>query len=104
MTSKILALIIMMTLLGSIGGVFFKMGATQKKTKYIFGGLLSYGLGSLLNIYLLKKLPYTVVMPANAFTFIWTLFFARWFFKEKVGRYQIIGIVVITTGIYILVN
>ncbi|ASA24088.1 DMT family transporter [Paenibacillus donghaensis] len=94
--------LIIMTLLGSFGGVLFKLHSVRRQLIYLFFGACSYGLGALLNIYLLKSLPYTVVMPANALTFLWTLLFAKWFFKERIGTTKIAGIICIGTGIWLL--
>jgi drug/metabolite transporter (DMT)-like permease len=94
--------LIIMTLLGSLGGVLFKLHSVRRKQLYLFFGALSYGFGALLNIYLLRSLPYTVVMPANALTFLWTLLFAKWFFRERIGATKIAGIICIGAGIWLL--
>jgi drug/metabolite transporter (DMT)-like permease len=92
-----------MTLFGAIGGVYFKLLSTSKKKIYFFLGTFFYGIGALLNIALLKELPYTVVYPANALTYIWALLFARWIFKEKIGGYKTVGVLCIIIGMLILV-
>jgi len=97
-----LGFLFMMTLFGSLGSVFFNFFAIRRKKLYLLAGFMFYGLGALLNIYLLKELPYTLVMPANALGFIWTLLFAKWFFKETVGVYKIAGVAFIISGLLLL--
>ncbi|WP_106765969.1 EamA family transporter [Paenibacillus faecalis] len=97
-------LLILMTLFGSLGSVFFKGYTSQKKLLLLFFGFASYGIGALLNIYLLKELPYTLVMPANALTFLWALLFAKVIFKESIGMIKIAGVVFIISGLLLLIS
>lgn len=102
--SGFIFLLILMTLLGALGGVFFKLLSSPDRNKrlcFLIGGFF-YGLGAILNIILLRELPYTVVFPANALTYIWAIIFARWFFKEKIGVFKIAGIGCIFLGIIFL--
>ncbi|MDT3427930.1 undecaprenyl phosphate-alpha-L-ara4N flippase subunit ArnE [Paenibacillus forsythiae] len=96
------ALLLVMTLFGSLGSVFFKGFTSGKRYALLLLGFASYGIGALLNIYLLGKLPYTLVMPANALTFLWALLFAKIFFKETVGILKIAGVVFIISGLLLL--
>lgn len=66
-------------------------------------GFIVYGLGALLNIYLLRHFPYTVVLPANALTYIWTLYVAKIICKETIGFHQLAGIAFIVSGLLVLV-
>lgn len=100
----LVVILLFMTLVGSLGSVFFKYFTLKKQIIYLLIGFMFYGLGALLNIYLLKVLPYTVVLPANALTFIWTLIFAKWFFKETIGVYKIAGIAFIISGLILLIS
>ncbi|QNK57599.1 EamA family transporter [Paenibacillus sp. PAMC21692] len=95
-------LLLAMTFCGALGAACFKFFAVNKRKLYVPIGLLFYGLGALINIYLLTELPYTIVLPANALTFIWTLIFAKWIFKESIGRYKMIGMIFIVCGLIIL--
>jgi len=93
----------LMTLFGALGSVFFKWFSTKKTIISLLIGCMFYGIGALLNIYLLRELPYTVVMPANALTFIWTLLLAKWIFKETIGMYKIAGVAFIISGLLLLI-
>ncbi|UNK16607.1 EamA family transporter [Paenibacillus sp. N3/727] len=97
-------LLLAMTLFGSLGSVFFKGYTSKKQLLLLFFGFASYGIGALLNIYLLKELPYTIVMPANALTFLWALLFAKVIFKESIGIIKIAGIVFIISGLLLLIS
>jgi len=99
----LVGLLLIMTLIGSLGSVFFKYFTLKRKPIYLLTGFVFYGLGALLNIYLLKELPYTVVLPANALTFIWALVFAKWIFKETIGVYKIAGVAFIISGLILLI-
>lgn len=75
----------------------------RKKKWILLAGFLLYGIGALLNIYLLRFLPYTVVLPANALTYIWTMYLAKVLFKETIGFYKMAGIAFIFAGLLLLV-
>ncbi|MFC7679500.1 EamA family transporter [Paenibacillus sp. GCM10028914] len=96
-------LLLVMTLFGSLGSVFFKGYTSKKKIPLLLTGFASYGIGALLNIYLLKELPYTIVMPANALTFLWALLFAKVIFKESIGIIKITGVFFIMSGLLLLI-
>ncbi|MEK3885755.1 hypothetical protein WIW51_23030, partial [Paenibacillus sp. PL2-23] len=53
-------------------------------------------------IQVLSILPYTVVLPANAITFIWALLLAKWMFHESIGGYKVVGIIFIIVGVIVL--
>ncbi|WII35720.1 EamA family transporter [Paenibacillus thiaminolyticus] len=95
-------LLVMMTWFGSLGSACFKLSSARKQRSILLLGFLCYGAGALLNIYLLRFLPYTVVLPANALTFIWTMMLARWIFKESIGLPKLAGIAFIFAGMLLL--
>lgn len=95
--------LIAMTLCGALGGAGLKAYASSRRRLHILFGLGFYGVGALLNIALLKFLPLTVVLPANALTYVWTLLLAKLVFKEKVGRLRWVGVVCIMGGLFFLV-
>ncbi|MFB9328453.1 EamA family transporter [Paenibacillus aurantiacus] len=102
-TSLHFLLLIAMTVFGSFGGAFFKRYSARKQFMMLSAGGACYGTGALLNIYLLTKLPYTLVLPANSLTFVWTLLLAKWWFGEKIGKFKIAGTLVIMSGLVLLV-
>ena len=106
---KYLLMCLGMTIFGAFGGFFFKKAADTGGSvlKILFspflyvGGLL-YVLGALLNILVLKKLDYTVVLPITAITYVWTLVISYLILKEKLTSRKIAGVLFIIVGALIL--
>ena len=67
---------------------------------YLGGGL--YVLSALLNLYLLKRLPYSVVIPLGSLTYIWTLIIARKYLGEAISKQKLMGILSILIGVILL--
>jgi drug/metabolite transporter (DMT)-like permease len=94
-----------MTLTASFASFFLKKstdGGTVLsiiKNKYLYVGGFLYVIASLFNIWLLQKLPYSVVVPLGSICFIWTMFIAGIFLKEKIGIGKIIGVLLILSGV-----
>ena len=94
-----------MTLVAAVASFFLKkstQGGTILsiiKSKYLYFGGLLYLAGSLFNIWLLKRMPYSVVVPLGSICFIWTMLIAGVFLKEKIGIGKIIGILLIISGV-----
>ncbi|WP_100487518.1 EamA family transporter [Sporolactobacillus pectinivorans] len=103
------ALLIIMTMFGSLGGYFFKrctmkgIGLSMYFLVNLGIGGIFYVSGALLNIWLLKMLPYTIVYPLTAITYIWTLVFSYFFLREKINRRKISGVLLILLGACLLV-
>lgn len=104
-----ITLLLVMTLLGSLGGFFFKRCTSQglKISKFFIlnlgiGGIL-YVAGALLNIWLLKLMPYTIVYPLTSITYIWTLIISYYFLSEKLNLRKVTGLLLIVLGACILV-
>jgi len=99
------AIAILMTLAGAIASLLLKkstQGGTVLsiiKSKYLYAGGTLYVTSSLLNIWLLKKMPYSVVVPLGSVCFIWTMLIAGIFLKEKIGIGKIIGLLLIISGV-----
>lgn len=98
-----------MTFLGALASVFLKKGSsTANLQKIIFsyniyiGGIL-YVICALLNIGVLKYLPYSIVLPLTSITYIWTLILASIFFKEKIKKRKLFGTCLIIFGTILLI-
>ena len=52
--------------------------------KYLYLGGVGYLVSLLLNIYILKVVPYSICLPLLSITYIWTMVIARAFLKEKI--------------------
>jgi len=105
---NIILLLIFLTLSGALGGYCFKKASSSSsiikilfKPALYLGGFF-YILGASLNIVVLKKLPYSVVLPLTSLTYVWTLIIAHFALKEKITRLKIIGVILILVGAVLL--
>lgn len=97
-------LLIIMTMLGSAASLFLKKASgsdgiicmLKNINLYIGGGL--YLASAVLNIYVLKFLDYSVVLPLTSLTYIWTMILSYMILKEKITRKKIGGVVLILIG------
>lgn len=102
-------LVLPMTLLGSLGALFFKKSASDsvglvsllRNYRLYVGGACYVG-GALLNILLLRCLEYSVVYPMTAITYIWTLFLSHRLLGERVTGRKLAGVLAICLGVFIL--
>jgi uncharacterized membrane protein len=97
------------TLCGAGGAYFFKKAKITKLdvrsillNKYLYLGGVGYLVSSLLNIYILKVVPYSICLPLLSITYIWTMVIARAFLKEKITLNKCIGIIFVITGIIVI--
>ena len=105
---KYYLILILMTLLGAFAGYFFK-SASGAKTKIqmllnkntIIGGVL-YSSTAVLNIYVLKYLEYSIVLPFTALTYFWTIILSKLFLNEVLSKRKVIGIFLIIFGVWVL--
>lgn len=104
-------LIIIMTMAGTFGAFFFKRGTTKLstitikkmiKTIDLYIGVLFYLVGAIMNILLLKHIPYTIVYPMTSLTYIWTMIVSYLFLKEKINKCKIIAVICIISGVIII--
>lgn len=104
-------LLVTMTIFGSFGGYFFKRASNKRAVGksvlkcidlYIGGSL--YFFSAVINIYLLKFLPYTIVLPLTSITYIWTLLVSYKLLKEKISNLKRIGVGLIIIGAFLIVK
>jgi drug/metabolite transporter (DMT)-like permease len=96
------------TLLASVASFCFKKSSAgngfvsilKSKTLYI-GGFL-YLVSSITTIWLLQRMPYSVILPMGGICYIWTLLVSYKFLGEKINAYKITGIVFIIAGVLFL--
>ncbi len=104
---KYYVILLFMTFIGSIASYFLKKSSNNKfkdliKNKYLYVGGLLYIIGALINIYLLKYLNYSIVLPLNSLTYVWTLIISNKFLNENITKKKIIGIVSIIIGAFLI--
>ena len=102
------ALLVLLTLLEAVGSVYLKRSTGGSgvidiiKSPFFYLGGFLYFAAAVLNIYVLKFLDYSVAFPLKAITYIWTALLAFYFFKEKLTKRKMIGIVIIIIGAAII--
>ncbi len=97
-------LMIVMAAIAATASLFFKkasgcdgvLGMLKCADLYI-GGFL-YVLAALFNIYILRVLDYSVVMPMGSLTYIWTMLLSFVVLKEHISKKKIIGVACIIAG------
>lgn len=98
-----------MGILASFGSFFLKktaMGGLSPrnvltcKFLYIGGGL--YVISSLLNYYLLKIYPFSLVVPLGALTYIWTQIISKVLLGEPGSVRKSVGIGLILVGVTVV--
>lgn len=101
--------IILFTLLGSIGSLFFKLATLKSKkaiqiilSPYLYIGVIFYFFSIIINTIVIRNYKYSFVLPLTSITYIWTFVFSYFFLKENITRYKIIGISLIFLGALVL--
>lgn len=93
-----------MSMFGAMGTICFKRASGTSsicellKEANLYFGCALYFLAALINIYVLKYLDYSVVMPLTSLTYIWTLLFSKVLLNEKITSKKIAGIIFIIIG------
>lgn len=97
-------LLLMMTLLGAVASLFFKRASGHGRiVEYLFdvnlyiGGFL-YLTAAVLNIIVLRKLDYSLVLPLTSITYIWTMLLSRVILQEKITSKKMLGVLLILIG------
>lgn len=96
--------LLIMTLIGSFASLFLKRASGSIGIKAMFtnpnlfiGGFL-YLASAVLNIWILRYLDYSVVLPLTSLTYIWTMVLSYVMLKEKITKKKIIGVALIIIG------
>ena len=91
-------LLILMTLLGSVAAIYLKKATIANKYINIFIGGFLYFVSALINIYVLKTMDYSVVLPFTSVTYIWTAVISYYAFGENMNLKKYLGIASILFG------
>ena len=101
-------LIIIMTLFGAFASLFLKKASGKLDIKSLvlnynlyLGGIL-YLLAALINIYVLKFLDYSLVLPLTSLTYVFTMLISHFILKEHIGKKKITGVCLIIIGAVII--
>ena len=72
------------------------------KESFIKRKHIIYVTAALLNIYVLKYLEYSTVLPLTAITYIWTMIISYKILKENITNKKKIGVILIILGAIII--
>ena len=98
------AVLIVMTILGAVASLYLKKASGAEnmiqmlKNVHLYIGGFLYLSSALLNIWILKYLEYSVVLPLTSFTYIWTMLLSYFILKEKITKKKIAGEIFIVIG------
>lgn len=97
-------ILIIMTIFGSVASLFLKKSSDAdgilsiiKNVNLYIGGFL-YLVSAVLNIFILRYLDYSVVLPLTSLTYIWTMVLSYLILKEKITIKKSVGVVLILIG------
>jgi drug/metabolite transporter (DMT)-like permease len=97
-------ILVLMTFLGAYASLCLKKASSTngvllllKDGNFYLGGGL-YVLSALLNIYILRVLEYSVVLPLTSLTYVWTMLLSYAILGEKMTRKKVCGVVWILIG------
>lgn len=97
-------ILIGMTILGSAASLFLKKASGAEsiikillRLELYVGGAL-YLLSAILNIYVLRVLDYSVVLPLTSITYIWTMVLSHFVLGEKITKKKVEGVILIVVG------
>ena len=100
--------LLIMTMFGSVASLFLKKASGSssfvemlKNINLYIGGFL-YVSSAVLNIWLLKILDYSVILPLTSLTYIWTMVLSYFILKEKITVKKIAGVCLILVGAIII--
>ncbi len=100
--------LLIMTMFGSVASLFLKKASglnslidMLKNINLYIGGFL-YVSSAVLNIWLLKILDYSVILPLTSLTYIWTMVLSYFILKEKITVKKIAGVCLILVGAIII--
>ena len=100
--------LLVMTMFGSVASLFLKKASGSnglidmlKNINLYIGGFL-YVSSAVLNIWLLKILDYSVILPLTSLTYIWTMVLSYFILKEKITVKKVLGICLILIGAVII--
>ncbi len=101
-----ISILLAMGFFASLGSLFLKKstagGLSPRKllcTPWLYLGGFFYVVSALLNLYLLRVLPYSIVVPLGALTYIWTLLLSKRLLGEPITRNKAAGIILILIGV-----
>ncbi len=103
-------IVVMSSWTGALGGIYLKKGAHRFKlnlkslitNKYLIGGVILYGLGTVIYILALRWGNLSILYPLISITYIWIAVLSQKMLGEKMNKYKWIGIGLILVGVSLI--
>lgn len=100
-----------MSACGGFAGLYLKKASSLIGIKELLldinlyiGGIL-YLFSAIINIYVLKFLDYSIVLPLTSITYIWTIIISYFKLNEKITYRKIAGAILVVIGaVFIALN
>ncbi|MEL4503950.1 EamA family transporter [Luteococcus sp. H138] len=100
--------VIGMTVLGAVASLMLKLASGNLRVAHLltdwhfYAGGLGYLSAALVNIWVLRHLELSVVLPLTALTYVWTLLIARVFLGESLTWRKLAGVGLILLGVLLI--
>ncbi len=101
-------ILMIMTMLGACASFCLKKASSVQKIQELFTvpflylGCFLYLLSAFLNIFILKYLEYSIVLPLTSITYVWTFLLSHFYLKEIMTKKKAYGIGLIVLGSVII--
>ncbi|MCI1747021.1 MAG: DMT family transporter [Acidipropionibacterium sp.] len=108
MTGLVWSALLVMTLLGSLASWMLKLASADLRPTHLirdwhlYAGGAGYLCAALINIWVLRYMDLSAVLPLTALTYVWTLILARLFLGERLNRWKIGGVTAILLGVALI--
>lgn len=99
-----LTVLVIMTAMGAVASLYLKKASSSSdvvtlvRDKNLYAGAFLYLGSAILNIWVLKYLDYSVVLPLTSLTYVWTMFLSSRFLEEKITSRKMLGVAFIFIG------
>lgn len=100
--------LVLMTFLGSVASLMLKYASADLRPAHLvrdwhfYAGGAGYLVAALLNIWVLRHLDLSVVLPLTALTYVWTLVIARLVLAEQFTWRKLCGVGLILVGVVLI--
>ena len=108
MTLLLWAGMLTMTLNGALSSWMLKLASGDLRPArlirnwHLWAGAAGYLCAAVINIWVLRHMDLSVVLPMTALTYLWTLLLARLFLGESLDRWRIGGVTAILVGVVLI--
>ena len=100
-------LTLLASVIGALGAIFLKRGASKQSFSYsqlyrnrsVGLGVILYGFSLMVFIFALRFENVSVLYPMVATAYIWVGLFSQWILKEHMNHWKWMGVLLIVIGI-----